>query len=211
MNDNLTVLCRYAGERPRSQVPIRPISQDTNSPRPLAEQMKRFATRASLSLILFAALLLTSSTSGQKPSARDDSDLLEAVSLKKDLYPAGADAKKEIEEALTQATAGKKRVLLVFGANWCYDCHVLDRALHEGPAGKLIKESFLLVHVDIGEANKNLDLAKKYKVPLDKGVPAVAILGRDGDLLYTSGDGEFEAARKMMKKDLVAFLKQWKE
>ena len=167
--------------------------------------------RTSRSVTFVVALLLTSSSFGQKPSARDDSDVLEAVSLKKDLYPADADAKKEIEDALKQAVGGKKRVLLVFGANWCYDCHVLDRALHEGPAGRLIKESFLLVHVDIGEANKNLDLAKKYKVPLDKGVPAVAILGSDGGLLYSSGEGEFEAARKMMKKDLVAFLKQWKE
>jgi len=39
-----------------------------------------------------------------------------------------------------------------------YDCHVLDRALHEGEAGRVMKESFVLVHVDIGEADKNLDL-----------------------------------------------------
>ena len=48
---------------------------------------------------------------------------------------------------------------------------------------------------------------------LEKGVPAVALLdpsgGPDGKLIYSSGDGEFEAARSMMKKDLVAFLKQW--
>lgn len=74
-----------------------------------------------------------------------------------------------------------------------------------------MKASFLLVQVDIGEADKNLDLAKKYKIPLEKGVPAVAILCSDGGLVYSSGNGEFEAARKMMKKDLVAFLKQWKE
>ena len=74
-----------------------------------------------------------------------------------------------------------------------------------------MKESFVLVHVDIGEGDKNLDLLKKYKTPLEKGVPAVAILGGDGSLLYSSGDGEFEAARRMMKKDLVAFLQGWKE
>jgi thiol:disulfide interchange protein len=173
--------------------------------------MKLNTRLTSLTVTLLAALLLTSLSFSQKPSARDDTDILEAVSVKKDLYPADADAKKEIEDALKQAASGKKRVMLVFGGNWCYDCHVLDRALHEGPAGKLMKESFLLVHVDIGEANKNLDLAKKYKVPLDKGVPAVAILGSDGGLLYSSGDGEFEAARRMMKKDLVAFLNQWKQ
>lgn len=135
--------------------------------------------------------------------------MLEPIAVKKDLYPADVDAKKEIGDALKQAATEKKRVLLVFGGNWCYDCHVLDRALHEGSAGRLMKESFLLLHVDIGEGDKNLDLLKKYKVPLEKGVPAVAILGGDGGLLYSSGDGEFEAARKIMKKDLVAFLLRW--
>jgi thiol:disulfide interchange protein len=158
---------------------------------------------------LCGCLFLPTSAFSQKPSLSDDAGVLAPVSVKKDLYPADADAKKEIEDALKQAATEKKRVLLVFGANWCYDCHVLDRALHEGPAGQVMKERFLLVHVDIGEGDKNVDLAKKYKIPLDKGVPAVAILDGNGKLLYSSGDGEFEAARKMMKKDLVAFLLRW--
>ena len=147
----------------------------------------------------------------ERSSPPDAEAFLAAVSVTKDLYPADADAKKEIEEALKRAASDKKSVLLVFGANWCYDCHVLDRALHEGDAGKVVKESFLVVHVDIGEGHKNLDLLKKYKIPLEKGVPAVVILNGQGSLLYSSGDGEFEAARKMMKKDLVAFLTHWKE
>ena len=102
-------------------------------------------------------------------------------------------------------------MLLIFGANWCYDCHVLDHALHDGDAGKVVSRNFLLVHVDISEGEKNTELVKSYKIPLDKGVPAVAILDANGKLLYSSGDGEFEAARKMMKKDLVAFLQRWKE
>jgi thiol:disulfide interchange protein len=145
----------------------------------------------------------------QEPQLPAKNGVLDPVTAKTDLYPSDADAKKEINAALKLAAADHKRVLLVFGANWCYDCHVLDRALHDGAAGKIVSESFLLVHVDIGEADKNLDLAKQYKIPLDKGVPAVAILGSDGKLLYSSGEGEFEAARKMMKKDLVAFLLRW--
>lgn len=173
--------------------------------------MKLNARRTSLLATFLAALLLTSSAFSQKPLARNDNEILEPVLVKKDLYRLDTDARKEIETALKQAASEKRRVILVFGANWCYDCHILDRALHEGAAGKVMQESFLLVHVDIGEVNKNLDLAKKYKIPLEKGVPAVAILSGDGTLLYSSGDGEFEAARKMMKKDLVAFLLRWKE
>jgi len=137
--------------------------------------------------------------------------MLEPVAVKTDLYPTAADAKKEIGEAVKSAATDHKRVLLVFGGNWCYDCHVLDRALHDGAAGRIVKESFLLVDVDIGAADKNLDLAKQYKIPLEKGVPAVAILASDGKLLYSSGEGEFEAARKILKKDLVAFLNRWKQ
>jgi len=143
-------------------------------------------------------------------ASRKDSELLSSVRPNKDLYPATADAAKEISEALEHARTTGKRVLLVFGGNWCYDCHVLDRALHEGAAGKILDESFLLVHVDIGEADKNLELVKTYKTTLDKGVPVVVILSSDGRLLYGSNDGEFEAARRMMKKDLVAFLLHWK-
>ena len=161
-------------------------------------------------MLLFATLLLVSIAFGQKPSSRDDKGVLEPVTNKRDLYHADADAKKEIDEALKQAVIEKKRVLLVFGGNWCYDCHVLDRALHEGAAGRVLKESFLLVHVDIGEADKNLDLVKKYKTTLDKGVPVVVILSSDGGLLYGSDNGEFESARTMMKKDLFEFLQHWK-
>ena len=166
---------------------------------------------ATVSMALLAALLLSSASFSQKPTPPNDDGVLEPVTAKKDLYPTDADAKKEIDDALKRSSIEKKQVLLIFGGNWCYDCHVLDRALHEGAAGKIVKQSFLLVHVDIGEGDKNLDLTKLYKIPLDKGVPAVAILDGGGKLLYSSGDGEFEAARSMMKKDLVRFLWIWKE
>jgi thiol:disulfide interchange protein len=161
-------------------------------------------------MLPIAALLLTFVCFGQAPTQPRENGVLEPVSVKKDLYPANADATKEIDEALKDAAAKKKRVLLMFGGNWCYDCHVLDRALHEGEAGKVLKESFLLVHVDIGEGDKNLDLVKKYKTTLDKGVPVVVILGADGSALYSSDGGEFEAARTMMQKDLLLFLKHWR-
>lgn len=159
----------------------------------------------------FAALVLSPAAGAQKRSDPADNQQLDTVSAKGEIYPANADARLEIQQALKLAVSQKKRVLLVFGANWCYDCHVLERALHEGTAGKIVSESFLLVHVDIGEGEKNLELVKAYRIPVEKGVPAVAVLGSDGKLLYSSGDGEFESARTMFKKDLVAFLDRWKD
>jgi thioredoxin 1 len=160
--------------------------------------------------ILVVGLFLSMAAAAQKQTANGDG-VLDAVSSKTDLYPADADAKKEITEALEKAVAEDKRVILIFGGNWCYDCHVLDKALHSGEAAQIVKDSYLIVHVDIGEGEKNKDLVEKYKIPLDKGVPALAVLKSDGSLVYWSGYGEFEAARAMLKKDLVAFLNHWKQ
>ena len=151
--------------------------------------------------------MIAMATFAQKPV--NDAGLLDRVTPAANLYHDDADAKKEIEAAVKSTAPTGKRVLLIFGANWCYDCHVLDQALHQGEAGQIVSENFLLVHVDIGEGEKNLDLVKLYKIPLEKGVPALAVLESDGHLLYSSGEGEFEAARRMMKKDLIQFLRHW--
>jgi thioredoxin 1 len=160
------------------------------------------------SAVIMIGLLSATMCAAQKPNPNDD--VLKPVSVKTDLYPANADANKEIEDALKVAAGNNKRVMLIFGGNWCYDCHVLDQALHDGEAGKIFKDHFLLVHVDIGEGDKNLDLVKKYETTLDYGVPTVVLLNGSSRVIYSSTKGEFEPARRMMKKDLVAFLNEWK-
>src|SRR5438045_5122915 len=143
--------------------------------------------------LLMIGLMLATIAIGafaQKPV--NDSGFLDSVTPAANLYRDDADAKKEIEAALKSAVPTKKRILLVFGANWCYDCHVLDQALRQGDAGKIISENFLLVHVDIGEGEKNLDLVKQYKIPLETGVRALAVLESNGHLLYSRVQGHFE-------------------
>ena len=135
---------------------------------------------------------------------------LPAPTEKRVIYPENADAKKEIAEALASAAKTHRRVILVFGGNWCYDCHVLDTAFRSGEIAPIVNKNFVVVHVNIGEYDKNLDLADKYDVPLKKGVPASAVLESDGTLLYSQKHGEFESARSMSKEDVLAFLEKWK-
>lgn len=130
--------------------------------------------------------------------------------IKKDLYPANVDAHAEIKEAEEKAAKEHKRVLLVFGANWCFDCHVLDLAFHR-PDFTPIVASYEVVHVDIGEdGKKNNDIAKQYDVPLGKGIPALAVLDPTGKLLVSQKNGEFENARAMTPDVIRAFLEKWK-
>ena len=141
---------------------------------------------------------------------REAETRLKAPAERKDLYPADADAQKEIAEALATAAKSHKRVLLIFGGNWCYDCHVLDEAFHTPEIAPTLNHNFVVTHIDIGEYNKNLEIAKKYEVPLERGVPAAAVLDIDGKLLFSQKNQEFEKARSLAPEDILAFLNKWK-
>jgi thioredoxin 1 len=129
---------------------------------------------------------------------------------RKNIYPEDADAKKEISEALANAKKTHRRVMLIFGGNWCYDCHVLDAAFHSAEIAPTLNKNYIVVHVNIGDYDKNLDLAEKYDVPLKKGVPAAAVLKGDGTLVVSQKNQEFEKARSMATEDVLAFLEKWK-
>ncbi len=140
----------------------------------------------------------------------DVTQLQQPLSTSKNIYPAGVDAKAEVNEALMRARRQHKRVLLVFGANWCYDCHVLDLAFQRPDLAPLLAASYEVVHVDVGEGDKNQDLMQLYQVPMAKGIPALAVLDFTGKLLYSQKHGEFEKARALTPEELSAFLRKWK-
>ena len=88
---------------------------------------------------------------------------------------------------------------------------MLDQAFHEPDVAPLVEKHFQVVHVDIGEdGKKNSDLAAEYKVPLNKGVPALALLDSDGKLLFSQTNGEWESARTLDPDEVIAFLNKWK-
>jgi thioredoxin-related protein len=93
---------------------------------------------------------------------------LSAPAPNPNLYGKSEDAKVEIEEAVAKANKDHQRVILVFGGNWCYDCHVLDQAFHQADVAPLLGKNFQVVHVNIGDDGKrNNDLAAEYQVPLE--------------------------------------------
>jgi len=127
-----------------------------------------------------------------------------------DLYPPAQEAPSEIKAALARAAKDHKRVILVFGGNWCYDCHVLNATFHSKDIAPLVDANYHVIHVNIGDDyDKNLDLAAKYKVPLKRGVPALVVLAPDGSLLYTQQEGEFENSMRLSPSDVTTFLKKW--
>lgn len=128
----------------------------------------------------------------------------------RNIYSATADAHADIAHAIQTARQEHKRIILDFGGNWCGDCQVLDIYFHQQPNEAIVEKNFVVVHIDIGRMDKNVDVANKYEVPLSRGVPALAVLDSHGRLLYSQKNGEFESMRRMDPASVTEFLNHWK-
>jgi thioredoxin 1 len=126
-------------------------------------------------------------------------------------YNENADAKLDIKQALTQASASKTPVIVVFGANWCGDCKALDAAMKHGASAPLLSRHFQIVKVNVGHFDKNLDLAEEYGVPLKRGIPAVVILSSNNKVLRATREGELANARTLGDKGIYDLFKQMTE
>jgi len=127
------------------------------------------------------------------------------------LYSDPGDAEAELKAALLTAGKEHKRVLVVFGANWCYDCHVLDTTFHSPEFAPLVDSNYVVVHISIGDEGKdNHDLAARMGVALDHGVPSLAVLDPDGKVVVAQKNGEFESTVKIGPADVRAFLEKWR-
>ncbi len=145
-------------------------------------------------------------------SASPDMRLPEPAKPNTALYAPPDEAQAEIRAALASAAKDRKRVILVFGANWCYDCHVLDTAFHSRDIAPLVNANYHVVHINVGDdGDQNLDLAEHYGIPLKEHVriPSLAVLDFDGKLVYSQKQGEFDDSTRLGPTDVTAFLKKW--
>jgi thioredoxin 1 len=129
------------------------------------------------------------------------------------IYDEKADANQQIAAALAAASQpGKpaRNIVLVFGANWCPDCHALDDQMHKAELAALVEKNFVVVKIDVGRMNKHLDVAKQYGVPIRRGIPALAVLDAQGKVLYAMEQGQFADARHMSYESIKAFFEQWR-
>ncbi len=82
--------------------------------------------------------------------------------------------------------------------------------MHKDELATLIAKNFVIVKVDVGRYDKNLELAEKYNIPAHHGIPALAVLSPHGKLLYATDQGQFADARHMSYESIKAFFEQWK-
>jgi thioredoxin 1 len=76
-----------------------------------------------------------------------------------------------LDKARASAQINHKFLMVEFGADWCSDCLELSKELETGAVRNYLKEHFVVLNVDVGQFNLNIDVAKSLGVDIDQGIP----------------------------------------
>ena len=131
-----------------------------------------------------------------------------------DIFDPKVDGAKLIEDAIVRAKQEDKRILVLFGANWCPWCRRLHQAVTSAPAvTQKVQQKFILVYIDANTRNdrkRNAAVIERYGNPLQYGLPVFVVLESDGTQLTTRESASLAAGTDDATAALVrAFLDKW--
>lgn len=162
-----------------------------------------------LRLIALAALLAAPVVAAPAPHlvARSFDELAKPLPLP---YDEKADAEAAIKAATARAKAGKKRLLIDLGGNWCPDCRILAGTMELPQLKAFLRQHYELVMVDIGRYDRNMQIPARYGIAKPEGVPALLVIDpRTNKLLNPGRTSALADARSMTPQALADWLAQW--
>jgi thioredoxin-related protein len=164
---------------------------------------------ASLSLVLFRGVVAQTESENQvKPKS---------PASRASIYDKTADAKAQVAKATGRAKRDNKRILLMFGGDWCGWCHKLHDLFDTNPdVRKILGYEYVLVMVDT-EAPNAAELFTSCRAALSaeelqKGVgfPFLAVLDAEGKILKAQRTDPLEEGDHHDPKRVREFLEREK-
>ena len=123
-------------------------------------------------------------------------------------YDTAADAHRVVEAALAEGRREHRVVLIDFGGNWCPDCRMLSGVLAEPAMHRWLADHAVLVTVDIGRFDRNIDIAARWNVPI-RAVPIVLAIAPDGTLLDRADPTALSDDRSMSAQAVADQVAAW--
>ena len=122
-------------------------------------------------------------------------------------YQPDADARLDIAAAKRRAATDGKFLMVTFGANWCPDCLTLHRNLQDPATRDYAESHFEIVNVDVGDFDKNVEVARDLGVTVN-GIPLAAFFLPDGRPICDTSRGELEPSRHYTSREILGFLRE---
>lgn len=137
--------------------------------------------------------------------------LLEAQDLSKfKLYDPNENAEKALDNVIDRAKDEKKHVFIQIGGNWCIWCaRFNDFVTSDNSIDSLVKDNYIVYHLNYSKENKNGELLKRYKFPQRFGFPVFLVLDGKGNLIHTQSSWFLESGKSYDREKVVALFNDW--
>lgn len=122
-------------------------------------------------------------------------------------YDASSDAEMDINAVLVAAKEEGKLGLLVFGANWCHDSRGLAAHFEKPRFQTLLRSHYKMTYVDVGQKNRNIDLARKFGVDNIVGTPTIFVTDSDGKVLNLNTAPTWRNAASRTENDIFDYFR----
>lgn len=124
-----------------------------------------------------------------------------------------AAAHDAVDAALERARNLDKRLILVFGANWCHDSRSLSGWFTQPRFAEMLAAKYEIAYVNVCEPQVgngcNIDIARRFGVKKIKGTPTVLVLSPQGRLLNRKSAPQWRDAASRNADDIYAYFDQF--
>jgi uncharacterized protein YyaL (SSP411 family) len=126
------------------------------------------------------------------------------------IYDAKADAREQVKAATSLARRDARRVLVMFGGDWCGWCHKLHGLFASDPAiRELLADEYVLVMVDTQAPHADALLAECRGDLTGVGYPFLAVLDGEGKVVTRQKTDPLEEGDHHDPAKVKAFLEKW--
>jgi len=125
-------------------------------------------------------------------------------------YDENFDAMATVDEAMAQALAEDKRLLLLLGANWCHDSRGLAHHFEDAELAATLDAHFVTRHIDVGWRDQNHDVMRRFGIAAIYGTPTVFVIDpTDETLLNRSERSTWTSAASTPIEEARAWFTRW--
>ncbi|WP_172597749.1 thioredoxin family protein [Sulfuriflexus mobilis] len=126
------------------------------------------------------------------------------------IYDPNRDPFVDGREAIANAQATQRRILIELGGNWCAWCNKLERFIAGNKTVKAkLYENFVVLKVNVSDENENREFLSAF--PRVIGYPHFYVSRSDGSVLYSKDTAELLENGEYSAQRFLAFIERWRQ
>ncbi len=102
-----------------------------------------------------------------------------------------------------------RQSIIIFGANWCPDCRILEGTLMLPTVKEFINKYYSILHIDVGKYDINMSLIEILGLEGQKGIPKVLIFDKKGMPVNLATSDRWYTARESKTQEIFDYFQKY--